>query len=135
MGRGDELGMRCSTEIPLRQVKPSFCKHKRTNKMDPKARAYVYLDPAMNNPTESKRILVDSGNVIVTRNITRSHLPCACPMTTQSKPSEEGEVDVGTEDREASSVEGPASGHIGDCSPEHRGYAYHGEGFLRHGRL
>ena len=39
------------------------------NKMDPKARACFYLVPARNNPTESKRVLVDSGNVIVTRNV------------------------------------------------------------------
>ena len=68
------------------------------NKMDPKARACFYLVLARNNPTESKRVLVDSGNVIVTRNVTWVNLPSACPITMQSKPSEEREGDDGTKE-------------------------------------
>ena len=111
--------------------------------MDPKARACFYVGPARNHPPESKRVLVDSGKVIVTRNVTWARLPFAYPITTQSKPPEEEEGEDKTEDREAGSVEVDSNceeraspGHIGEggCSPEHRGFEYHWQGFLRHGR-
>lgn len=41
----------------------------------------------------------------MTRNVAWAHLPSACPITTQSKSSEEGEGDNGTDTLEASSVE------------------------------
>lgn len=43
--------------------------------------------------------------VIMTRNVTWEHLPSSCPIKTQSKHSEEGEGDYGTDDGEASLVE------------------------------
>ena len=87
---------------PIPFLKPGFCKHKRINKMDPKARACFYLGPARNNPTESKRVLVDSGKVVVTRNVTGANSPSSYPINTQSKPpeGEEGEEEEDeTEDR------------------------------------
>ena len=50
------------------------------------------------------------------RNVTWAHIPSTCPMITKSKPSEEGEGDDGTDDREASSVEVPV-GKIKDLPP------------------
>lgn len=64
-----------------------------------------YLGPARNCLPESERVLVDSGKVIMTRNVTWEHLPSSCPIKTQSKHSEEGEGDDGTDDGEASLVE------------------------------
>ena len=65
----------------------------------------IYSATGMINYCEAKTFMGTAGNIIVTRNGTRAHLPSACPMTTQSEPSEGGEGDDGTEDREASSVE------------------------------
>ena len=67
--------------------------------MDPKARGCFYLGPTKNRPTESKRVLFNSGKLIATRDVTWAH------HTTQSKPSEEGEADNGAEDRGVSSFE------------------------------
>ena len=55
---------------PIPFLKPGFCKFKRTNKMDTKARECFYPDPARNHPSESKRVLVRTGKVILTRNVT-----------------------------------------------------------------
>ena len=57
-----------SSPIPF--LKPGFCKFKRANKMDPKARECFYLGPARNHPSESKRVLVRTGKMIITRNFT-----------------------------------------------------------------
>ena len=61
---------------PIPFLKPGFCKYKRMmDKIDPKARGCFYLSPARNHPSESKRVLVHSRKVIVTRNVTWAHVP------------------------------------------------------------
>ena len=58
-----------SSPIPF--LKPGFCKFKRANKMDPKARECFYLGSTRDHPSESKRVLVRTGKkVIITRNVT-----------------------------------------------------------------
>ena len=74
---------------PIPFLKPGFCKYKRMNKMDPKARECFYLGPARNHPSESKRVLVRTRKVIVTRNVTWAHERSS--LTAVSKPSVEGE--------------------------------------------
>jgi len=59
------------------------------NKMDSKARESFYLRPARNHPSKNKGVLVHSRKVIVTRNVTRAHVPPS--VTAVSKPSVEGE--------------------------------------------
>ena len=46
---------------PIPFLKPEYCKHKRMNKMDPKARECFYLGPARNHLKESKRVFVHTG--------------------------------------------------------------------------
>ena len=71
------------------------------NKMDPKARECFYLGPARNHSNESKRVLVHTRKVIVTRNVTWAHAPPS--LTARSKPSVEGEGNKRGRDRETSS--------------------------------
>ena len=52
-----------SSPIPF--LKPGFCKFKRTDKMDQKAREYFYLGPARIRLNQSKRVLVQTGKVII----------------------------------------------------------------------
>ena len=93
-----------SSPIPF--LKPGFCKFKRTNKMDANARECFYLGPTRNHPSESKRVLVRTGKVIITRNVTWSHVLLSRPPTARSTPSVEGEgCDCGR-NREASSFGG-----------------------------
>ena len=97
-----------SQTSPILFLKLGFYKYKRFNEMDPKARDYFYLSPARNHPSESMRVLVNSRNVIVTRNVTWDHVPSVRPATVQSKPSVDGEHYDWLRDREASSVDGRA---------------------------
>ena len=75
----------------------------------PKARRCFYLSLARNHPSESKRVLVQSRNVIATKNITWAHVSLARRVAVQSKPSVEGERNDWLQDREASSVDGRAT--------------------------
>ena len=59
---------------PILFLKPGYCKYKRMNKMDPKARGCFYFGPARNHPRESKRVFVHTGKVIITRNVTWAHV-------------------------------------------------------------
>ena len=93
-----------SSPIPF--LKPGFCKSKRTNKMDSKAREFFYLGPARNLPSESKRVLVRTEKVIITRNVTWAHAPLSRPPTVRSTPLVEGEGCDHGRDREASSFGG-----------------------------
>ena len=93
-----------SSPIPF--LKPGFCKFKRTNKMDPKARGCFYLGPARNHPSESKRVLVRTGRVIITGNVTWANVPLSRPPTVRSTPLVEGEGCDHGKNREASSFGG-----------------------------
>ena len=129
MSRGDELGLRCvqpncdsselrqslSTCDVLRRspavesdtfLKPGFCKFKRTNKMDFKARGCSYLSPARKHPSESKCVLVRTGKVIIARNVTWAHVPLARPPIVRSTPLVEGGSCDHGKNREASSFGG-----------------------------
>ena len=97
-----------SQTSPIPFLNPGFCKYKRMNKMDPKARECFYLSPARNHLSESKRVLVHSRKIIVTMNFTWAHVPSVRPATVQSKSSVEGEDYDWLRDREASSVDGRA---------------------------
>ena len=59
---------------PIPFLKPGYCKYKRMNKMDPKARERFYLGLARNHPRESKRVFVHTGKVIITKNVTWVHV-------------------------------------------------------------
>ena len=54
-------------------------------------RTHLGLGPARNYPSESKRVLVRTGKVIITRNVTWAHVPFSRPPTPRSTPSVEGE--------------------------------------------
>ena len=90
-----------SSPIPF--LKPGFYKFKRTNKMDPKVTECFYLGPARNHPSESKRMLVRTGKVIIARNVTWAHVPLSRPPTTRFTSSVEGEGYDHEMNREASS--------------------------------
>ena len=70
--------------------------------MDPKARKCFYLDLARNHPSESKRVFVRTGKVIITRNVTWAHVPLSRPPTVRSTPSVEGKDCDRVRNREAS---------------------------------
>ena len=106
-----------SSPIPF--LKPGFCKFKRTNKMDPKARECFYLGPARNYPSKSKRVLVRTGKVIITRNVTWVHVPLSRHPTVRSTPLVEGEGCDHGRDREASSFVGKTE--LGDAESESSG--------------
>ena len=95
-----------SQSSPIPFLKPGFCKFKLTNKMDPKARECFYLGPARNHPSESKRVLVRTGKVIITRNVIWAHVPLSRPPTVRSTPLVEGEGCDHGKNREASSFGG-----------------------------
>ena len=97
-----------SQTSPIPFLKPGFCKCKRTNKMDPTARVCFYLSPVRNHPSRSKRVLVHSRRVTVTRNVTWAHVPSVRPVTVLSKTSVEEKRYDWFQDREASSVDGRA---------------------------
>ena len=94
---------------PIPFLKPGYYKSKRMNKMEPKARECFYLGPARNHPQESKRVLVDTGKVVITRNVTWAHAPPGRFLTAQSKPSEEGEGDESDHENREASSEGSVS--------------------------
>ena len=79
-----------SQTSPIPVLKSGFCKYKRMYKMDRKARKSLYLSPVRNYPSESKRVLVRSRNVFVSRNVTWAHMSVVRRVTVQSKPSVEG---------------------------------------------
>ncbi|CAM9569949.1 unnamed protein product [Ascophyllum nodosum] len=106
-----------SSPIPF--LKPGFCKFKRTNKIDPKARECFYLGPARNHLNESKRVLVRTEKVIITINITWAHAPLSRPPTARSTPSVEGEGCDRGMNREVSSFDGHTES--GDDESESRG--------------
>ena len=99
-----------SSPIPF--LKPRFC----TNKMDPKARECFYLGPARNHPSESKRVLVRTGKVIIIRNVTWVHVPLSRPLTVRSTPLVEGKGCDHGKNREASSFSGETK--LGDAESE-----------------
>ena len=74
--------------------------------MDLKARECFYLSPVRNHPSESKRVLVRTGKVIITRNVTWAHIPLSHSPTARSTPSVEGEDCDRERNREASSFGG-----------------------------
>ena len=79
-----------SSPIPL--LKPGFCKFERTNKMD--------------RSSESKRVLVQTENVIITRSVTWAHAPLSRSPTASSTPLVEGEGCDHGKNRKASSFGG-----------------------------
>ena len=56
-------------------LKPGFAKVQRTNKLQPKAQECFYLGPATNHASDVYRVLVKSGSVICSRDITWRHVP------------------------------------------------------------
>ena len=92
---------------------------KRANKMYPKARERFYLGPARNHPSESKRVLVRTGKIIIARNITWAHVPLSRPLTVKSTPLVEGKGCDHGENREASSFGGETE--LGDAESESSG--------------
>ena len=59
-----------SQTCPIPSLKSGFCKYKRKINMGPKAKECSYPSPASNHPSESKRVLDHSRNVVVTRSVT-----------------------------------------------------------------
>ena len=100
---------------PIPFLKPRYCKYKRMNKMDLKARECFYLGLARNYPRESKRVFVHTrkvtmhtGKVIITRNVTWAHVRSGRSLITRSKPSVVGEGNESGQDREASAANSEA---------------------------
>ena len=85
--------------------------------MDPKARKCFYLGPARNHPSESKRVLVRIAKVIITRNVTWTHVPLSRPLTV--KPLVEGEGCDHGQNREVSSL--GSETELGDAESESSG--------------
>ena len=104
---------------PIPFLKPGYCKYKRMNKMDPKARECFYLGPARNHPRESKRVFVLTGKVIITRNVTWAHVHSGRSLITRSKPLAEKKGCGHGTNREASSFGGETE--LGDAESESSG--------------
>ena len=51
-------------------LKPGFCRQKRVNKLQPKARECFYLGPPINYPHDAMRVLTKGRSVVTTRNVT-----------------------------------------------------------------
>ena len=103
-----------SSPIPF--LTPGFYKFKRTIKMDLKAREYFYLGPARNHPSESKRGLVRTGKVVITRNVTWAHVPLSRPPTVKPTSLVEGEGCDHEREQEASLFGGETE--LGDAESE-----------------
>ena len=103
---------------PIPFLKPGYCKCKRTNKMDPKARECMYLSPARNHPRESKRVLVHTGKVIITRHVTWAYARFGRSLITRSKPSVVGEGNESGQDREASAANSEGASEDGESVSE-----------------
>ena len=101
---------------PIPFLKRGYCKYKRVNKMEPKARKC--LGPARNHQRESKRVLVYTGNVIITRNVTGAHVRSRRSLITRSKPSVGGEGDGSGQGREASAVNSESASEDGESVSE-----------------
>ena len=108
-----------SSPIPF--LKPGSCKFKRANKMDPKARECFYLEPARNHPRKSKRVLVRTEKVIITRNVTWAHVLLSRPLIVRSTPLVEGKGCDHGKNREASSFVGKLSWGMPSLSRVARG--------------
>ena len=104
---------------PIPFLKPGLCKFKRANKMDPKAKECFYLGPARNQPSESKRVLVRTGKVIITRNASWAHVPLSRPLIVKSTPLVGGKGCDNGKNREASSFGGETE--LGDAESESSG--------------
>ena len=101
-------------DSPIPFLKPGYCKYKRMNKMDPKARECFYLVPARNHPRESKRVLVHTGKVIITRNVTWAHVRSGRILITRSKTPVVGEGDESGQDRGASAANRESASEDGE---------------------
>ena len=99
-----------SQTSPIPFLKPGLCKYKRMHKMNPKARECFSLSPARNPQSESKRVLVHSRKVIVTRNVTWAHVPSVRPVSVQPKPSVDGRAMEDEIESVVSSISGDSSG-------------------------
>ena len=104
---------------PTPFLKPGFCKFKRKNKMGPKARERFYLGPARNHPSEKERVLVRTGKVVITRNVTWAYVPFSRPPIVRSTPLVEAEGCDHGKKREASSFGGETE--LGDAESESSG--------------
>ena len=78
-----------------------------------------YLGPARNHPSESKRVSVRRGKVIIARNVTWAHVPHSRPPTVRPTPLVEGEGSDLGKNREASSFGGETE--LGDAESESSG--------------
>ena len=87
--------------------------------MDLKARECFYLSPAINHPSQSKRVLVRTGKVITTRNVTWAHVPLSRPPTVSSMSLVEGRGCDHGKNREASSFGGETE--LGDAESKSSG--------------
>ena len=87
--------------------------------MNPKARKGFYLGPARNHPSENKRVLVRTGKVIITINVTWARVPLSRPPTVRSTPLVEGEGCDHGKNRETSSYDGETE--LGEAESESSG--------------
>ena len=109
------FGMIPQNPIPL--LKPRYVETKRQDKLRPKALSCFSIRPSVNRPRDTYEVLLNSGSIVHSRNVTWARLPPSVPLSAENvhsvsvsskggklDPSRHGEVEVDEDvDRDESS--------------------------------
>ena len=109
------FGMVPQSPIPF--LKPGYVKTKRQDKLRPKALPWFFIGLSANRPRDTYEVLLNSGSVVNSRNVTWARLPPSIPVSAENvhsvsvsrkggnlDPSRHGEVEVDEDvDRDESS--------------------------------
>ena len=78
-------------------LKPAIWKTKRANKSQPKAQARYYFKPSVDHPRDCIRVVTAHRSILITRNVTKQHVPSAPPAPPQQLPpiAKEGKSTAG----------------------------------------
>ena len=104
-------------QSPIPFLKPGYVKTKRQDKLRPKALSCFFIGPSANRPHDTYEVLLNSGSVVNSRNVTWARLPPSIPVSAENvhsvsvsrkgeelDPSRHGEVEVDEDvDRDESS--------------------------------
>ena len=69
---------------PIPFLKPGYVKTKRQGKLRPKALPYFIIGPSANRPRDTYEVLLNSGSVVHSRNVTWARLPPSVPVSAEN---------------------------------------------------
>ena len=90
-------------------------KRKRTNKLEPQAVPCFYVEPSPNRPRDSMRVIVSSGTIVDSRDVTWASIPPLASVLCEQGGQEPTEL------QEIESVEGetnPSNGETDDLQSD-----------------